>query len=240
MQIRMMKLSAMILAAGLTAAALLYFHGRGFWYPYYLELTGRQTVEDVIGRLGRDARSRLRPFFERAGVAYPPDRITLLAVKSEQELELWADAGDKAVYVRSFRVRAQSGVSGPKLREGDRQVPEGVYRIEGLNPNSSYHLSMKLDFPNEFDRRQAHKEGRQNPGSNIFIHGKAVSIGCLAMGDEAIEELFVLVHDVGKSRVKVVIAPTDPRLAALDAGSHPAWVSELYDRIEREFADYPI
>ena len=97
---------------------------------------------------------------------------------------------------------------------------------------------MKLNYPNEFDLKHAETEGRANPGSNIFIHGKAVSIGCLAMGDEAIEELFVLVHDVGKSNVKVVIAPSDPRESTLDPSAQPEWVKDLYKIIESEFKDY--
>ena len=59
---------------------------------------------------------------------------------------------------------------------------------------------MKLDYPNAFDRLHANAEGRTQPGSNIFIHGKAASIGCLAMGDAAIEELFLLVSDIGISQ----------------------------------------
>jgi len=71
--------------------------------------------------------------------------------------------------VADYRITAASGTAGPKLREGDRQVPEGIYRIVGLNPNSRYHLSMKLDYPNAFDRHQAARDGRARPGSDIFI-----------------------------------------------------------------------
>jgi murein L,D-transpeptidase YafK len=74
-------------------------------------------------------------------------------------------------------MKRASGKAGPKLREGDGQVPEGIYRIDGLNPNSSYHLSLKLNYPNDFDLEQARTEGRTELGGDIFIHGKAVSIG---------------------------------------------------------------
>ena len=139
-------------------------------------------------------------------------------------------------FIRDYSIQAASGVSGPKLRQGDRQVPEGVYRIAGLNPNSHYHLSMKLNYPNEFDLYHADQEGRFDPGGDIFIHGKAVSIGCLAMGDEAIEELFVLAAQVGKENVKVVIAPRDPRTLPLDTDTEgmPEWAGELYDQISSE------
>lgn len=116
-------------------------------------------------------------------------------------------------------------------------MPEGVYRIIGLNPNSSYHLSMKLDYPNSFDLRHAKHERRSRPGSNIFIHGKSGSVGCLAMGNEAIEELFVLVAAVGKDNARVVIAPHDPRNAPLSTSlpTAPSWLPELYGLIEAEF-----
>jgi murein L,D-transpeptidase YafK len=121
------------------------------------------------------------------------------------------------------------------LRQGDKQVPEGIYRIDGLNPNSHYHLSMKINYPNEFDLFHAWQEGRTKPGSDIFIHGSAVSIGCLAMGDEAIEELFVLAAQVGVENIKVVIAPRDPRLYPLEADANlPEWTTELYSVISRE------
>jgi murein L,D-transpeptidase YafK len=101
-------------------------------------------------------------------------------------------------------------VLGPKLREGDRQVPEGVYRIASLNPNSRFHLSMEVNYPNDFDRAMAAKDGRVNLGGQIFIHGGTASIGCLAMGDAVIERLFVLVARVGRENVRVVIAPGEP------------------------------
>jgi murein L,D-transpeptidase YafK len=92
---------------------------------------------------------------------------------------------------------------------------------------------MKLDYPNGFDLKYAQKKGRMNPGSNIFIHGKAVSIGCPAMGDISIEELFTMVYKVGKSNVEVIISPTDARTKKLVPPSNsPEWISELYLLIE--------
>jgi hypothetical protein len=221
----------------LTAFGLLgiYLFGRDLWYPLYLRIAGPLTVEEVIAAVGPSARLRTQPYFDEAGVAYPPESLTLLALKDSLELEVWVGSGPEPILIRKYEIKALSGISGPKLREGDEQVPEGIYQIESLNPNSSYHLSMKLDYPNEFDLKHARREGRTRPGSNIFIHGKAVSIGCLAMGDEAIEELFVLVHDVGHSNVRVAIAPTDPRESALVAGPGPAWIEDLYAELDGEF-----
>ena len=162
----------------------------------------------------------------------------MLALKDTAQLEVWAGPKEDPTFIRSYEIKALSGVPGPKLREGDRQVPEGIYKIEGLNPNSSYHLSMKLNYPNSFDLKHAKAEGRREPGTNIFIHGKAVSIGCLAMGDRAIEELFVLAHDTGRHNVRVIIAPADPRKSSLVVDKHPSWVTELYQSLETEFRQY--
>lgn len=196
----------------------------------------QRTVEDVLQQYGPYAEQQLKPYFQRARVEYPPREIVLTAYKAERLLELWARGDGEFRLIRDYPILAASGTAGPKLRQGDKQVPEGVYRIEGLNPNSHFHLSMKLNYPNEFDWFHAEQDGRDNPGSDIFIHGKDVSVGCLAIGDAAIEELFVLVAQAGRDRVSVVIAPHDPRLTPLRADQEwlPEWTPELYAQIGRE------
>jgi hypothetical protein len=206
---------------------------------YYIPsppLPGQWTVEDILQAYGAYATRKLKPYFAKAKVSYPPREVTFIALKQEKKLELWARDSGEFCFIRDYYIQAASGVAGPKLRQGDRQVPEGIYRIAGLNPNSHYHLSMKIDYPNEFDLFHAWQEGRTDPGSDIFIHGKAASIGCLAMGDEAIEELFVLTAQVGAENVKVVIAPHDPRAYSLEAApvELPEWTPELYSIISRE------
>ncbi|MEM7626859.1 MAG: L,D-transpeptidase family protein [Planctomycetota bacterium] len=233
---RTRTLAAALAGVTLFAAALVGVYGRSWWVPVAKRILGSETVASVVEEYGPAARARLEPHFADAGVAYPPSRVVLLATKDDARLELWAADDDPAFrLVHVYPILKLSGVSGPKLREGDRQVPEGVYAIEGLNPNSSYHLSMKLDYPNAFDLARAAEDGRDNPGSNIFIHGKALSVGCLAMGDPAIEELFVLVADVGIDHATCVVAPSDPRHADWDrVPEHaPGWTAELYRQITR-------
>ncbi|MGI9336080.1 MAG: L,D-transpeptidase family protein, partial [Gammaproteobacteria bacterium] len=124
---------------------------------------------------------------------------------------------------------------------GDLQVPEGIYRIEALNPNSRFHLSMRLNYPNEFDRRNAWLDRRRNLGGDIFIHGNELSVGCLAMGDSVIEELFVLFATLGPERNRVVIAPHDPRREPLESSTMPDapwWLNELYLNIGAEFRQF--
>jgi hypothetical protein len=208
-----------------------------------MQVSGRQsarkkTVSDVLLQVGDRARERLHPCFTAAGVSYPPRSVTLLAVKTSAQLEVWVNEAQVKSLIRTYPIMALSGGPGPKLAEGDRQVPEGVYRIAALNPNSRFHLSMKLNYPNAFDLEQAAREGREFPGTDIFIHGRAQSVGCLAMGDTAIEELFVLVADTGYQQVDVVIAPDDPRCSGLQSIEALPWTDELYRTIESAFARY--
>ncbi len=231
-------LSLLFLLATLTGVYLIYNYGRAYWHPLYIKVAGARTVEEVIQTYGEKARSRMAPYFEAAGTNYPPDSVALIAIKEEAQLELWDTSSASPVFIRNYSVLAQSGVAGPKLREGDMQVPEGIYQIEYLNPNSSYHLSMKLNYPNDFDLTHAKAEGRSEPGTNIFIHGKAVSIGCLAMGDEVAEELFVLASDIGHRNIDVAIAPRDPRKNELLPIPELPWTEELYQDLTAYFAPF--
>jgi hypothetical protein len=190
-----------------------------------------------------EAEARLAAGFAAREVAYPPRAVTLIALKSEGRLELWADAGDGWRFVRSYLVRAASGRLGPKLREGDHQVPEGVYRIAALNPESRYHLSLRLDYPSAFDRARAGEDGRTRLGGDIMIHGGRVSDGCLPVGDREVEELFALTARIGTEHVEVVISPAD--LRRVDAGvaytratARPRWLRELYATIARALAPF--
>lgn len=221
-------------------AAMFYGYGRPIWGPIYVKLTGGRTVEEVMTRIGPRAEARLRQRFEAAGAAYPPTRLTLIGLKHEKRLELWADDGSGMRLVHRYPILGASGGPGPKLRQGDRQVPEGLYRIAALNPNSSYHLSMKVDYPHADDLAHAEAEGRDDPGGDIFIHGKTGSVGCLAMGDPAIEELFCVVARVGVERVELILAPNDLRAgsAATDMSDAPPWLADRYRRIAAAMAAY--
>ncbi len=223
--------------------ALLLVLAVGFWLVRFFRpaVVKEETIPSRLKAFGPKVEGRLRPAFDAAGVAYPPARVVLAAFKEEKRLELYAAGEGGALRrIRTYPIHAASGKLGPKLREGDRQVPEGCYRIEYLNPNSRFHLSMKLDYPNAFDRRHAAAEGRTKPGSDIMIHGNAVSIGCLAMGDPAAEELFVLAALTGIQNVEVIIAPVDFRVRALPPGLEatlPSWTEELYGTIRKALAE---
>jgi hypothetical protein len=100
---------------------------------------------------------------------------------------------------------------------------------------------MKVSYPNSFDRRQAAADHRTNLGGDIFIHGKNVSIGCLAIGDTAIEELFTLAADTGPERIRVIIAPNDLRVTSAPMpGETPLWVASLYRTIAAALAEFSV
>ncbi len=209
-------------------------------YVVYVYVAPRDLAA-VLRLYGRDARARLQPYFVKAHVAWPPRRVALLAFKRERRLVLWAGDGKSWHFIRDYPILAASGHAGPKLVQGDYQVPEGMYRIEYLNPASSYHLSMKVSYPNAFDRQQAVIDRRTKLGGDIFIHGKNVSIGCIAIGDPAIEEIFTLAADTGPQNVRVIIAPNDLRVAGVAmAEDTPQWVAGLYRSISAALVEFPV
>ena len=193
-----------------------------------------RSVAEVVDFYGDLVDARLKPHFDRAGVPYPPKRITLLSLKEEKSMELWALHKKKWVHVHDFAIRGASGHMGPKLREGDKQVPEGFYKITMLNPNSRYHLSLKINYPNKFDRKHARIEKRHKPGGQIFIHGTSYSIGCLAVGNPASEDIFVLAEKIGIKNIDVIIAPYDfRRYKAKRRALDPEWVDGLYAKLHK-------
>lgn len=203
----------------------------------------QKTVAERLVEYGPAARARLEPHFKKVSLAYPPARLVLVGIKDERRLELYGAASDgKLRYLRDYRVLGASGDPGPKLREGDRQVPEGVYPIELLNPNSRFHLSLRVGYPNAFDRAQAAADGRTKLGGDIMIHGSNVSIGCLAMGDEAAEELFILAADTGIKRITVILTPVDFRKGKSLAKETrlPEWAPKLYSQIQTSLAAVPL
>lgn len=158
-------------------------------------------------------------------------RLRIFVFKTERTVELNAPGWDGPL---RYPMTGFSGKLGPKLAEGDRQIPEGVYGIEYLNPNSRFHLSLKVDYPNQDDKRWAKREGRENLGGDIMIHGKDATIGCVPIGDEAIEDVFYLVNAVGVKNVEVIIAPYDMRSGRQKRyeNSSLPWYGELCAKIE--------
>ena len=236
-----MKPKIPLLVSFSCVVAAVVFHERiGIAFAMAERRVSRKSVADRLAEFGASARARMKPDFNKAVVGYPPPRIALVVLKEERRMEVYASTSNRMQFIRSYPVLAASGVLGPKLREGDRQVPEGIYAIESLNPNSAYHVSLRLNYPNEFDRAQARRDGRTALGGDIMIHGKSVSIGCVAIGDQAAEDVFTLAADTGLANVTVVCSPFDLRTRIAPGGTgSPAWTSDLYARIKSELALLP-
>lgn len=231
----------------LVAVAVLLIAAVGFltqtpWYGrLIMRLQGKRTLAQRLTQYGPAARERLVPELKRRGIDYPPGRIVLLALKDEREMQVYVGAENgKLRYFKTYPILGASGKLGPKLREGDMQVPEGIYRVVFLNPNSLYHLALRLNYPNEFDLQMAARDHRRELGGDIMIHGYKCSIGCLAMGNPASEDLFILAADLGIENIRVIIAPTDLRTHSASTSGLPKWTGRLYKDISAEMANLPM
>jgi murein L,D-transpeptidase YafK len=173
-----------------------YQFGRTIWHPAVVKSMGGRSNNEVIESI-KAKKSYL--------TALPAGKeLTVLVFKSSKVMEVFYDN----TLVMHVPVLAASGVAGPKIKEGDCQVPEGIYKIDVLNPNSSYYLSMRISYPNETDLKRSKARGVTEVGGDIYIHGKAASIGCIAIGDDKIEDLYFLAILAGLKNTKVVIAPS--------------------------------
>jgi|SaaInlStandDraft_1057018.scaffolds.fasta_scaffold127158_1 hypothetical protein len=227
------------LYVGLSLCFLLFKFGRSIWHPVYTKISGKTTTQEVYEKIGADITPKLKSNFTKANLPFPPNNLTIIALKKEQVLEIWSANDGKNTLIKSYAFTGYSGKLGPKLKSGDLQIPEGLYRIEYLNPNSSYHLSAKISYPNKFDREMGNQDNRSDLGGDIFIHGKSATIGCIPIGDTNIEELFTLIYLTGKSKVNVIISPNDLRLGK-PAYSNPdiPWLPKKYVKIKNELSKF--
>jgi murein L,D-transpeptidase YafK len=149
-------------------------------------------AEDRVAAARQKKTHAIAELFAAAGVEYPPGELYLRALKHERELEVWAGPkGQPLTKVKTYPFCAASGALGPKRQQGDLQVPEGFYTLDLFNPRSAFHLSMRVSYPNESDQLL----GRRPLGGAIMVHGNCVSIGCIAIEDDPIEELYVMTLD---------------------------------------------
>lgn len=177
------------------------------------------------------------------------DPVFLRIIKANRLMELWMKPRERDSYVvvKKYPIQAMSGKLGPKKKKGDMQAPEGFYRTfaSALNPNSHYHLSFNVGYPNAWDRMN------KRTGSLIMVHGDKVSAGCFAMGDESVEEIYGLVEAFVKSKpgaegVPIQIypfVPTSRRLVAMQKSeNYPFWrfLKDAWDWTERHKAPAPV
>lgn len=136
--------------------------------------------------------------------------LYIRAFKKEELIEVWAKDKKKAAFVllKTYKFCKSSGKLGPKRKKGDNQIPEGFYHIDRFNHQSTFFLSLGLNYPNRSDKILGDTTGL---GSDIFIHGDCVTIGCIPITDDKIKELYILAVDAkagGQKKIPVSIFPT--------------------------------
>jgi murein L,D-transpeptidase YafK len=203
----------------LTAAAAAWLHRAWMPLPVQEQLGLRTDISEVRAR----QTPLLTAALQNRGLEFGAP-VFLRIFKEEAELELFVLGEGGFDLFRSYPICKYSGDLGPKLKEGDRQSPEGFYNVDlaALNPNSRFHLSFNLGFPNAYDRAL----GRS--GSFLMVHGNCVSIGCYAMTDPAIEEIYVLVETAlrnGQTSVPVHAFPFRMTPERLERAQAHQWYS---------------
>jgi murein L,D-transpeptidase YafK len=150
--------------------------------------------------------SGLSPMTSRSATQVPPQTVAAMEAlgssknapvlirtyKKEAEFEIWKMKADgRYAYFKTYPMCRWSGQLGPKVREGDRQVPEGFYSITPahMNPNSAYYLSFDVGYPNAYDRAMDHT------GGSIMVHGICSSAGCFSMTDAQIAEIYAIARE---------------------------------------------
>jgi murein L,D-transpeptidase YafK len=151
----------------------------------------------------------LRKQFAAKDLTWPAKYLYIRSFKYDGQLEVWAKNDRKEPFklFKTYKVCALAGSLGPKRIEGDYQVPEGFYYINELNPRSTYHLSLGLNYPNASDRILSDSV---RPGGDIYIHGSCVTVGCIPVRDDQIEELYILAahaKNAGQDFIPVHIFP---------------------------------
>jgi len=156
-----------------------------------------------------EKRFELKHLFRERGLEYPAAEIYMRVFKRERHLEMWVRPAsqDTFVLLKTYEICALSDKPGPKRERGDEQTPEGFYYIDSFNPQSDYHLSLRVNYPNASD---AALGAGHTLGGDVFIHGGCKTAGCMAITDENIKEVYWLAveaRDHGQTRIPVHIFP---------------------------------
>ena len=164
-----------------------------------LEATAQSSFIDYQNNFPRvvDAMNRkadtLKKQFAAAGLQWPAKQIYIRSFKYDSQMEVWVRNSQSEPFklFKTYSVCALAGTMGPKRMAGDYQVPEGFYYINEFKPNSAYHMSLGLNYPNASDKIVC-SNSKLNPGGDIYIHGSCVTVGCIPIQDPQIEELYIL------------------------------------------------
>lgn len=178
--------------------------------PAYTFIDYQRTIPKITDILKRKEDTLKKQFIEK-NLAWPAKYLYIRSFKYDSKLEVWVKSSIKEQFklFKTYKVCALAGTLGPKRMEGDYQVPEGFYHINEFNPNSQYHVSLGLNYPNLSDRILSDSV---QPGGAIYIHGSCVTTGCIPITNQQIEELYILAaysKNQGQDFIPVHIFPID-------------------------------
>jgi murein L,D-transpeptidase YafK len=157
----------------------------------------------------QEKEQEVKGFFTQKKISYQGFHLLIRAFKKEQLLEVWIKEKNRDAFqlLHIYAFCASSGSLGPKRKEGDYQIPEGVYHINHFNPQSNFHLSLGVSYPNASDKIRSDPK---HPGGAIYVHGNCVTVGCIPITDEKIRELYILAVEArnnGQAKIPIHIFP---------------------------------
>jgi len=193
----------------------------------------------------------VKDYFAAKKLNYEGFHLFIRAFKKEQKLEVWVREAGKDVHslLHTYDFCAISGTLGPKRKEGDYQIPEGIYSINHFNPLSNFYLSLGINYPNASDKILS---DRKSPGGSIYIHGNCVTIGCIPLTDDKIKELYIMAVEArnnGQEKIPVHIFPaklTVAEMTSLKAAFPPNTITfwenlkPIYDDFEKSKKIKPV
>lgn len=185
----------------------------------------------------------IQSLFKTAKLEYDDFNLFIRAFKKEEILEVWVKGKNQETFVllQTYNFCTSSGTLGPKRKEGDLQIPEGIYHINHFNPQSNFCLSLGLNYPNAADKILSDK---QHPGGSIYIHGNCVTIGCIPITDDKIKELYVLAVEArnnGQEKIPVHIYPTrltDKAISFLKENHNTSGHLKFWENLKLVYDDF--
>jgi len=205
----MKNLCALVLFMGFLLAASAQKNGTSFSSAVSTSfLDYQRTLPRPAEALARKE-DTLQKQFQAKKLTWPAKYIYIRSFKYDSQMEVWVknDLKEPFQLFKTYKVCALAGTLGPKRMAGDFQVPEGFYYINEFNPRSNYYLSLGLNYPNASDRILSDS---LDPGRDIYIHGSCVTVGCIPITDQQIDELYILAahaKDAGQDFIPVHIFP---------------------------------
>jgi len=171
----------------------------------------------------REKEAILKKYVSDQGLKFEGFQLFIRCFKKEMKVEAWIKEKGKDTFalLHTYDFCTTSGKLGPKRKEGDLQIPEGIYHVNHFNPLSNFHLSLGVSYPNASDLILSDKK---SPGGAIYIHGNCVTIGCIPITDDKINELYILAVEAknnGQAKIPIHIFP-----AKLDEGVVDALAKE--------------